>query len=137
MQYLENKVVPVLAGTIAYLDTNNNLELLYRAETDADDSSTPQWVQQMWLEVLQSVCQLNYRHLRSMSNKDELEEFTVHHTGAGAVPFSACLPFSWLLWDQVDSTISGAKDVKGRLGLFFFLMLFDSHEYVGLCNDQC
>ena len=136
MQYLENKVVPVLAGAIAYLDTNDNLQLLYRAETDISDTSSFQWIGRLWLEVLQSVCQLNYRHLCSMSNKDELEEFTVHHTGAGAVPFSACLPFSWLLWDQVDSTISGAKDVKGRLGLFF-LMLFDSHENVGLCNDQC
>ena len=56
MQYLENKVVPVLAGAIAYLDTNDNLQLLYRAVADTDDSSIPQWVRQMWLEVLQSVC---------------------------------------------------------------------------------
>ena len=115
MQYLENKVVPVLAGAIAYLDTNNNLDLLYSLETDAHHSSTPQWARQVWLEVLQSVCQLNYKHLRSMSDKDELDEFTVHHTGAGALPFSACLPFSWLLWELVDSAISGAKNVKGRL----------------------
>ena len=119
MQYLENKVVPVLAGAIAYLDTNDNLQLLYRAETDISDTSSFQWIGRLWLEVLQSVCQLNYRHLRSMSNKDELEEFTVHHTGASAVPFSAHLPFSWLLWDLVDNAISGAKKAEGRLGLIF------------------
>lgn len=115
MQYLENKVVPVLAGAIAYLDTNNNLDLLYSPETDAHHSSTPQWARQVWLEVLQSVCQLNYKHLRSVSDKDELDEFTVHHTGAGALPFSARLPFSWLLWELVDSAILGAKDTEGRL----------------------
>ena len=68
-----------------------------------------------------------------MSDKDELDEFTVHHTGASALPFSACLPFSWLLWELVDSAISGAKNAEGRLGVlfhallaFFFLLFFSS-----------
>ncbi|XP_070188878.1 E3 ubiquitin-protein ligase rnf213-alpha-like [Littorina saxatilis] len=123
MQYLENKVVPVLAGAVAYLDTNHNLNILYNAHTSScdppqlspQDTPTPEWVGQLWLGVLQGVCQLNYKQLMSLSEKDELDEFTVRHTGAASLPFSACLPFSWLLWELVDSAICEAKKIQGDL----------------------
>ncbi|KAK7107714.1 hypothetical protein V1264_015588 [Littorina saxatilis] len=115
MQYMENKVVPALSGSIAYLDTNHNLDIIYDAHNSTQDTATPEWVGQLWLGVLQGVCQLNYKQLLSVSGKDELDEFTVRHTGAAALPFSACLPFSWLLWDLVDSAICGAKNVQGDL----------------------
>ncbi|XP_070190023.1 E3 ubiquitin-protein ligase rnf213-alpha-like [Littorina saxatilis] len=115
MQYVENKVVPVLAGAVAYLDTNHNLDILYNAYTSGQDTPTPEWVGQLWLGVLQGVCQLNYKQLLSVSGKDELDEFTVRHTGAAALPFSACLPFSWLLWDLVVSTICEAKNMQGEM----------------------
>jgi hypothetical protein len=56
------------------------------------------------------VCQLTYGNFQSVSGKDELEEFPVHHTGAGASPFTAALPFSWLLYDRVRSTIEQARN---------------------------
>jgi hypothetical protein len=42
---MEKKIVPVLAGVIAYLDTNHNLSLLH---TTRDDPSL-QWLQQVGL----------------------------------------------------------------------------------------
>jgi hypothetical protein len=38
MQYVASKVVPVLAGVVAYLDTNHNLDLL---------QATPLWIQKV------------------------------------------------------------------------------------------
>ncbi|KAK7494871.1 hypothetical protein BaRGS_00013998, partial [Batillaria attramentaria] len=115
-QCLENKVIPVLAGIIAYLDTNANLEILYTGSGgDMDDSATPAWVPRLWLGVLQNVCQLTYRNMRSVSDKEELDEFSVHNTGAGAVPFTCRLPFSWLVYEHVDSAITGARTTQGDL----------------------
>ncbi|KAL8623379.1 hypothetical protein ACOMHN_065913 [Nucella lapillus] len=117
MQSLENKVVPVLAGVIAYLDTNRNLDLLLPRSSLSPDHSppTPGWVVEMWVVVLREACQVTYQQLCSMSKKEELEEFTVHHTGAGAAPIFARLPFSWLLGELVDTAISGAKAIQGEV----------------------
>ncbi|XP_076466869.1 E3 ubiquitin-protein ligase rnf213-alpha-like [Babylonia areolata] len=136
MQYIENKVVPVLAGVIAYLDTNHNLDLHppltttpHGAPPHTPSPSSPPmpptavtpgggaagWVGELWVAVLQEVCELQYQRLRSTSDKEELDEFTVHHTGAASLPVSARLPFSWLLWEFVDRAITGAKSVEGDL----------------------
>lgn len=70
---------------------------------------------QVWVDVLGQVCQMTYRQLRSVSDKEELEEFTVHHTGAsGSPPFTAQLPFSWLLHDLVTEAITGARNTQGK-----------------------
>ena len=121
-------MVPVLAGAIAYLDTNHNLDLVCAG--NAEDPSRPAWVSQLWLAVLEGVCQLSYRNLRSMSDKEELDEFTVHHSGAGSHLFSARLPFSWLLYEVVETAISGAKNVNGELVLGFHLLFFECLSYL-------
>ena len=121
-------MVPVLAGAIAYLDTNHNLDLL-ACVGDAQDPSRPAWVSQLWLAVLEGVCQLSYRNLRSMSNKEELDEFTVHHTGAGSHLFSARLPFSWLLYEVTETAITGAKNVNGELVLGFHLFFLSASVF--------
>ena len=40
MQNIENKIVPVLAGVVAYLDTNHNLDLL---SFDKDENEFSLW----------------------------------------------------------------------------------------------
>jgi hypothetical protein len=48
MQYMENKVVPVLAGVIAYLDTNHNLDLVASSATRSPTlTESPAWLQQV------------------------------------------------------------------------------------------
>ncbi|KAL8581506.1 hypothetical protein ACOMHN_042899 [Nucella lapillus] len=125
MQHLENKVVPVLAGIIAYLDTNHNLDLLPSPPHSTTptpphspldpNSQPPAWVGELWLSVLREMCEIRYQDLRSLSDKDELSEFTVRHVRASSLPFSASLPFSWLLWEFVEKAIAGARSVGGDL----------------------
>jgi hypothetical protein len=67
----------------------------------------------VWVDVLERVCQVTYHQLRSVSNKDELEEFTVHNTSA-SVHFTATLPFSWLLYNLVNNALAGARNAQGK-----------------------
>ncbi|PVD28712.1 hypothetical protein C0Q70_11306 [Pomacea canaliculata] len=112
-QCLERKVIPILAGIIAYLDTNNNLDLLYNDGGDTNNS----WMQQLWLRIFvhQGIDHLNYRHLQYMYRKQELQEFAVHCECAGAALFSAILPFSWILIQLVENALSGASESEGNL----------------------
>ena len=58
MQYLESRVTALLAGFLAYIDTNNNLDVLGCAV----DSSV-HWLRDMWLHMFSdhSVTELKYR----------------------------------------------------------------------------
>jgi len=58
MQYLESRVTPLLAGILAYIDTNNNLDVLNSAAENSEH-----WLCQMWLHMLSdsSVTVLKYR----------------------------------------------------------------------------
>jgi len=58
MQYLESRVTPLLAGILAYVDTNNNLDVLNSA---ADRSE--HWLREMWFHMLSdsNVTVLKYR----------------------------------------------------------------------------
>jgi hypothetical protein len=67
------------------------------------------FVHKLWLSVLDCMSHVTYGTLRSASGKEELEEFTVHHTGAGAFTFTAALPFSWLLYDLLHDTIAQSR----------------------------
>jgi len=55
MQYLESRVTPLLAGVLAYIDTNNNLDVLVH-------NSEP-WLRHMWLHMLadSNITELKYR----------------------------------------------------------------------------
>ena len=58
MQYLESRVTPLLAGILAYVDTNNNLDVL----NSAVDSSE-HWLRDMWFHMLSdsNITVLKYR----------------------------------------------------------------------------
>jgi len=58
MQYLESRVTPLLAGILAYVDTNNNLDVLESAV-----HNTEHWLHHMWLHMLSDskVTVLKYR----------------------------------------------------------------------------
>jgi len=58
MQYLESRVTPLLAGILAYIDTNNNLDVL-----NAAVESSEHWLRDMWFHMLSdsNVTVLKYR----------------------------------------------------------------------------
>jgi len=58
MQCLESRVTPLLAGILAHIDTNNNLDVLESAV-----KSSERWLRDMWLHMLSdsNVTVLKYR----------------------------------------------------------------------------
>jgi len=58
MQYLESRVGPLLAGILAFIDTNNNLDVL-----DGAVQNSEHWLRDMWFHMLSdsNVTQLKYQ----------------------------------------------------------------------------
>ena len=58
MQYLESRVTPLLAYVLAYIDTNNNLDVLSSAVLHSEH-----WLLHMWLRMLSdgNITVLKYR----------------------------------------------------------------------------
>ena len=126
MQSLERFLVPILAGVVAYLDTNQNLDLLLPGQ------SGDNWVQQLWLMVLNDseLCRLQYSDLQSMTGKQtQMKQFACGSTflAKGAVP--SRLPFSWLITEVIErylirATKDGADTTvqEGKENLYTCLM---------------
>ncbi|XP_021363666.1 E3 ubiquitin-protein ligase rnf213-alpha-like isoform X2 [Mizuhopecten yessoensis] len=101
-QCMETKVTPILTGIIAFMDTNRNLDSLYRA-TDGD------WVQQLWLGVINctKATGLQYSQLVSPGHaQQELPEVVVRHTGTDGHLFTAQMPFSWLYFRLIENLLN-------------------------------
>ncbi|XP_021342051.1 E3 ubiquitin-protein ligase rnf213-alpha-like, partial [Mizuhopecten yessoensis] len=101
-QCMETKVTPILTGIIAFMDTNRNLDSLYRA-TDGD------WVQQLWLGVINctKATGLQYSQLVSPGlAQQELPEVVVRHTGTDGHLFTAEMPFSWLYFRLIENLLN-------------------------------
>ncbi|XP_033741837.1 E3 ubiquitin-protein ligase rnf213-alpha-like [Pecten maximus] len=102
IQCLETKVTPILTGIIAFMDTNRNLESLYRA-TDGD------WVQQLWLGTINctKATGLQYSQLVSPGHShQELPEVMVRHTGTDGHLFTAQMPFSWIFYRLIEDLLN-------------------------------
>jgi len=58
MQYLESRVTPLLAGILAYIDTNNNLDVL-----DSVVQCSEHWLRDMWFHMfsVSEITVLKYR----------------------------------------------------------------------------
>ena len=119
---LENKIVTVMAGVVAFLDMNRNLDII--RDRPGDD-----WAHILWLRILHSpsACQLHYKDLLSPETQQELGEIVPYNTGVHGAPFPAELPFSWLLQQLIENALNEAEhsyiqeneDITGMsLGLF-------------------
>ncbi|XP_041354620.1 E3 ubiquitin-protein ligase rnf213-alpha-like [Gigantopelta aegis] len=104
LQCLENKIVTVLAGVVAFLDTNRNLDIIR-------DMPSDHWAHILWLRILHSpsVCQLHYKDLLSPETHQELGEIIPYNTGVHGMPFTAELPFSWLLQQLIENALANAE----------------------------
>ncbi|KAL3881507.1 hypothetical protein ACJMK2_027939 [Sinanodonta woodiana] len=97
-QYLESKISPILAGIIAHIDTNHNLDIIRSHITSGD------WKARLWLQILNTpgAIQLQYSDLQSPTRLHELNEVIIKTTGCEGQMFTAVMPFSWLIYEQID-----------------------------------
>ncbi|XP_071122875.1 E3 ubiquitin-protein ligase RNF213-like [Mytilus edulis] len=104
-QGLESKVVPILAGIMSFIDTNRNLDIFIRKDTENQN-----WQTKLWLHFINDpeLTQLNYTKIVS-PQQQELQEVFVKTTSATGKVFQATMPFSWLIYNQIDKTLTNTK----------------------------
>ncbi|XP_052809415.1 E3 ubiquitin-protein ligase RNF213-like, partial [Mya arenaria] len=120
---LESEVALILAGVIAYIDTNGNLDIL---ETDQP------WKYQMWIRLLNTseILDIEYeRFLKPSANfhstTKESPDMLVLSKGYEGHTFKSKVPFSWILKISLDNLIQidpshSKEDIsKNRLCLLF------------------
>ncbi|VDI37174.1 Hypothetical predicted protein, partial [Mytilus galloprovincialis] len=107
LQCLESKVIPVLAGIIAFIDTNKNLDIL--ANTNRND-----WQFHLWSQILNSpeLTNLKYSLMVSPTRHKELHEVSVKTTSLDGKLFSASMPFSWIIFGQIEEVLRKTIDAK-------------------------
>ncbi|KAL3881512.1 hypothetical protein ACJMK2_027944 [Sinanodonta woodiana] len=106
IQYLESKISPILAGIIAHIDTNHNLDIIHSHITPGD------WKARLWLQILSTpgAIQLQYSDLQSPTRQQELNEVVVKTTGCEGQMFTAVMPFSWLIYEEIDGIWRTAQE---------------------------
>ena len=114
VQCLESKVIPILAGIIAFIDTNRNLDIL--ASGDNQD-----WKIGIWLQSFNNpdLTQLKYSLIVSPSRQQELQEVAVKTTSVDGNVFSALMPFSWLIFGQIDEVLRKTIESKDIAGILY------------------
>lgn len=108
IQYIVQKLSPLLAEIISKIDTNQNLDLI--------DESEESWKRRLWLEILNcpeatnsTQSRLDFRHGSEVSS-----EFVVLGTRSDNRMFSAKFPFSWIISKLVQSTIQTEGSIKSE-----------------------
>ncbi|XP_056014152.1 E3 ubiquitin-protein ligase rnf213-alpha-like isoform X2 [Ostrea edulis] len=105
-QCIIEKLSPILAGIIAEVDTNSNLDLLIQTDPNS-------WKHKVWLEIINdpSATGIEYSMIVSPKKQQELPEVVVKGTGCEGVKFRARMPFSWLIYKLIDRVIRTSQDV--------------------------
>jgi hypothetical protein len=105
-QCIIEKLSPILAGIIAEVDTNSNLDLLIQTEPNS-------WKHQVWLEIINdpSATGIEYSMIVSPKKQQELPEVMVKGTRCDGGKFRARMPFSWLIYRLIDRIIRTSQDV--------------------------
>ncbi|KAK3600077.1 hypothetical protein CHS0354_016454, partial [Potamilus streckersoni] len=136
IQYLESSVSPILAGIIAHIDTNQNLDILTGHISQGD------WVAQLWLLIFNTpdAIQLKYSDLQSPVRQQKLSEVIVKTTGCEGHTFQAELPFSWLIFEQLDAICRTAhekiiQEDQNALNLERIVKVFKETPLGGLLSE--
>lgn len=95
-QYIEDKITPVLAGILANIDKNDNLNII---------SQNSNWKNYLWIEIFNSpeITELRYEDLLSQRHGEALSEFMIEVTSDNGESFQAEMPFSWCIFRQVEN----------------------------------
>jgi hypothetical protein len=100
--YIETKLTVLLAGLIAFLDTNQNLNILINSEQD--------WIREFWLNLFddETFMDLKYdRFFLQSSGMEKIEYICVdNRLSMKNDEIKLKLPFSWLIKEFIDNLIS-------------------------------
>ena len=96
ISYIENRMSHLLSGTIAFIDTNHNLDLL--------QETNKKWVVDYWLDMFndQVITNLNYTKYFMQTNGKEKSEFMCQSDLSRCEGIRPKLPFSWLIKQILD-----------------------------------
>jgi len=98
---METKVIPILAGIIAFIDTNSNLDCLSSSELGS-------WRQQLWMKIINCPKATGIQYNKQLASPGRIQEVTevmVNHTGAESHLFRGDMPFSWLIFRLIEDTV--------------------------------
>lgn len=113
MMCLESRVIPILSGIFAFIDTNRNLDIVTESKSNT-------WQFNMWMEILHDpeVTQLKYQDMVSPKKSLELHEVAVKSTSVDGRVFSAKMPYSWLIIDLVQTILKTTLESRNKTGTF-------------------
>ncbi|CAG2214620.1 RNF213 [Mytilus edulis] len=106
LQYLEAKIIPIIAKVIAFIDTNRNLDILVRHEPHA-------WQIQLFQEILNlpNLFQLNFTDTFS-STMTKYMQVAIRTTSQLGNTFYSYIPFSWIIYEQTELLLRKHLDEK-------------------------
>ncbi|XP_048239631.1 E3 ubiquitin-protein ligase rnf213-alpha-like [Haliotis rufescens] len=106
IQCLENKMTPVLARVLAFLDTSRNLDFMHAPDVAP-------WTKRLWLALLNNttVCHDQCKRIITPGNQSQQSEVVPHHFGVSKLVFSVQMPFFWLLFEGVQLAIGQSEDI--------------------------
>ena len=109
---VDEVVTPIFAEIIASVDRNYNLDLINPKDGDLS-------ISKFWLRIFSdsSIMQFNYRDM--VTPREQVPGVGGRKTGED---FKCELPFSWLIYDAVDSQWDNAKSLAGKMSIFFSIL---------------
>ncbi|XP_032802457.2 E3 ubiquitin-protein ligase rnf213-alpha isoform X1 [Petromyzon marinus] len=104
-QHLQKVVSSALAGVLAAVDQDNNLDLL-------DESKQPPHIIELWLQILSNE---NILPFQSIAREANVQIPVPRSTDAG-LPRHSELPFSWLFYESIQTLWIKIQDHQETLG---------------------
>ncbi|XP_071137105.1 E3 ubiquitin-protein ligase rnf213-alpha-like [Mytilus edulis] len=107
IQCLEEKLARLLAGIIAFIDKNCNMNIVMSEQAH-------HWQKFAWLEILNcpQVTQLHYTHSPNLPHQ-MMAEHVVQGTAYEGGGFLAGMPFSWLIYRQIEEIMKTTFEEPG------------------------
>ncbi|CAG2226879.1 RNF213 [Mytilus edulis] len=111
LKCLEEKVTSLLAGVIAFIDKNRNLNIIACDQVE-------HWMIIFWLEILNSprVTGLHYNIDFFAQSYQTSTEYMVQSTAYEGGAFQAKLPFSWIIFSLIDKILKYTSEEQQPQG---------------------
>ncbi|XP_071112725.1 E3 ubiquitin-protein ligase rnf213-alpha-like isoform X2 [Haliotis cracherodii] len=124
IQCLENKMTPVLARVLAFLDTSRNLDFMHAPDVAP-------WTKRLWLALLNNttVCHDQCKRIITPGNQSQQSEVVPHHFGVSKWVFSVQMPFFWLLFEGVQLAIGQSEDIDSHDSLSYVENIVNKTPY--------